>query len=163
MKISKRSSDIGGQRKVGFSLSIDDLFYVHRAQTGRTTDVHTCSFSSTLAYNSKKRICQPLTLQLTLNDILVEFPFFKHSHLDDTHVSVPAFPSGTNWKLHNVPVIPMFTKKIITNLDFSKSGNCESQISYILSELYNINPQESGFPDCRKASPVVPVFKNFGK
>ena len=56
-KISKRNSDIGGQRKVSqlklFSLSIDDLFYIHRAQTGHTADVHTCSFSSMLAYNSK--------------------------------------------------------------------------------------------------------------
>ena len=62
-------------------------------------------------------------------------------------------------------------KKVTTNLDLSEvSGpdcilsvvlkNCESELSYILAELFNMCMKESCFPDCCKVSLVVPVFKN---
>ena len=65
-------------------------------------------------------------------------------------------------------------KKFITNLDSSKAlgpdcipvvvlKNCEPEISYILAELFNMCLKESYFPDCWKASSVVPVFKNVGE
>ena len=65
-------------------------------------------------------------------------------------------------------------KKVITNLDSSKmSGpdfipmvvlkNCEPQLSYILTELFNMCLKESCFPDFWKVSLVVPVFKNVGE
>ena len=38
--------------------------------------------------------------------------------------------------------------------------NCESELSYILAELFNKYLKESCFPDCWKISSVVPVFKN---
>ena len=62
-------------------------------------------------------------------------------------------------------------EKDITNLDFSKASspdyipvvvlkNCDRELSYILVELFNKCLKESCFPDCRKVSSVVPVFKN---
>ena len=38
--------------------------------------------------------------------------------------------------------------------------SCESELSYILAELFNIRLKVSCFPDCWKVSFVVPVFKN---
>ena len=60
------------------------------------------------------------------------------------------------------------------NLDLSKASgpdsipvvvlkNCEPELSYILSELFNKCLKESCFPDCWKVSTVVPVFKNIGE
>ena len=62
-------------------------------------------------------------------------------------------------------------KKVIMNLHLSKmSGphcipvvvikNCESELSYILADLFNMCLKESSFPDYWKVSLVVPVFKN---
>ena len=38
--------------------------------------------------------------------------------------------------------------------------NCESELSYILAELFNMFVKESCFADCWKVSSVVPEFKN---
>ena len=66
-------------------------------------------------------------------------------------------------------------KKVIMNLDLSKASgpdcipvvvlkNCESELSYILAELFNKCLKESCFSDCWKVSSVVPdVFKNVGE
>ena len=65
-------------------------------------------------------------------------------------------------------------RKVITNLDLSKAcrpdcipvvvlKNCEPELSYILTELFNKCLKESCFPDCWKVSSVVPVFKNVGE
>ena len=90
-------------------------------------------------------------------------------------ISLPAFPSRTNLKLHNIPVTPKkMVKKVITNLDLSKAPgpdsisvvvlqNCEPELSYILAKLFNKCLKESWFPDCWKVSSVVPVFKNVGE
>ena len=62
-------------------------------------------------------------------------------------------------------------KKVITNLDSSKASgpdcipvmvlkNCEPELPYILTELTNMCLKESCFPDFRKVSSVVLVFKN---
>ena len=96
------------------------------------------------------------------------------SNLDDSGISLPVFPSRTNLKLHNISVIPKMVKKVITNLDLSKSSdpdcirvvvlkNCEPELSYILGELFNKCLKESYFPDSWKVSSVVPVFKNVGE
>ena len=64
--------------------------------------------------------------------------------------------------------------KIVMNLDLSKASgpdctpvvvlkNCESELSYILAELFNKCLKDSCFPDCWKVSSVVPVFKNVGE
>ena len=38
--------------------------------------------------------------------------------------------------------------------------NCESELSYMLAELFNMCLKESCFIDCWKVSSVVPVLKN---
>ena len=38
--------------------------------------------------------------------------------------------------------------------------NCEPELSYVLSELFNKCLKESCSPDCSKVSSVVPIFKN---
>ena len=97
--------------------------------------------------------------------------FSKNSNLDDSGISLPVSPSRTNLKLHNIYVTPKMVKKVIMNLDFSKASgldciplvvlkNRESELSYILAELFNKCLKESCFPDCWKVSSVFPVFKN---
>ena len=62
-------------------------------------------------------------------------------------------------------------KKVIMYLDSSKAfgphcipmvvlKNCEPEISYILTKLFNICLKESCFQECWKVALVVPVFKN---
>ena len=96
--------------------------------------------------------------------------FSKSSNLDDSGISLPVFPSRTNLKMHNIYVTPKMVKKIIMNLDLSKTSgldcipvlkSCELELSYILAELFNKCLKESCFPYCCKVSLVFPVFKNF--
>ena len=100
--------------------------------------------------------------------------FSKNSNLDDSGISLPAFPSRTNLKLHNIPLFPKMVKKVITNFDSSKASgpdcipvvvlkNCEPELLYILGELFNLCVKESCFLDCWKVLSVVPVFKNVGE
>ena len=98
----------------------------------------------------------------------------KNFDLVDSGISLPVFPSRTNLKLHNISVTPKMVKKVIMNLDLSKTSgpdcipvvvlkNCEPELSYILAELFNKCLKESYFPDCWKIPSMVPVFKNVGK
>ena len=48
--------------------------------------------------------------------------FSKNSNLDVSGISLPVFPSRTNLKLNNIHVTLNLIKKIITNLDISKSA-----------------------------------------
>ena len=97
--------------------------------------------------------------------------FSMNSNLDDSGISLPAFPSRTNLKLDNISVSPKMVKKVVMSLDLSKASgsdyipvvvlkNSEPELSYILAELFNKCLKESCFPDCWKVSSVVPVFKN---
>ena len=103
--------------------------------------------------------------------------FPKNSNFDDSGISLPVFSPRANLKLHNISITPMVVKKVTTNLDSSKASgpdcipvisvvvlkNCESELSYILAELFSICLKESCFPDSWKVSSVVPVFKNVGE
>ena len=100
--------------------------------------------------------------------------FSKNSNLDDSGISLSAFLSRSNRKLHNIYVTPKMVKKVIMNLDLSNvSGrdcnpvvvlkNCEPELSHMLAELFNKCLKESCFPDCWKVSSVVHVFKNAGE
>ena len=100
--------------------------------------------------------------------------FSLNSNLDDSGVSLPVFPSGTNLKLHNISVTPKMVRKVVMNLELSKASgpdcipvvvlkNCEPELSYILAELFNKCLKECCFPDWWKVSSVVPVFKNVGE
>ena len=64
-------------------------------------------------------------------------------------------------------------RKVVINLDLSKAAgpdcipvvflkNCDSELFYMLAELFNKCLKEPCFPDCWKVSSVVPVFKNVG-
>ena len=46
--------------------------------------------------------------------------FSKNPNLDDSGISLPAFPSRTNLRLHNISVTPKMGKKVIMNHDLSK-------------------------------------------
>ena len=65
-------------------------------------------------------------LLLLIKQKCLEKAFFKNSNLDDSSISLPAFPSRINLKLHNIHVTPKLIKKVITNLDLLKAGvpNC---------------------------------------
>ena len=100
--------------------------------------------------------------------------FSLDSNFDDLGASLPVFPARTNLKLHNISVTPKMVRKVVMNLDLSKTSgldcipvvvlkNCEPELSYILAELFNKCLKESCFPDCWKVSSVVPVFKNLGE
>ena len=76
--------------------------------------------------------------------------FSKNSNLDDSHISLHAFPSRTNLRLHNIHVTPKLVKKVIINLDLSNTSGpdcislvflkkCEPGISYILAELFDVS------------------------
>ena len=80
--------------------------------------------------------------------------FSLNSNLDDSGISLPAFPSRTNLKLHNISVTPKMVRKVIMNLGLSKASgpncipvvvlkNCELELSYILAELFNKCLKES--------------------
>ena len=62
-------------------------------------------------------------------------------------ICLPVFPSRTNLKLHNIYVTLKMVKKVITNLDSSKTSgpdcipvvvlkNCEPELFYIPPELF---------------------------
>ena len=53
---------------------------------------------------------------------LVAENFSKNSHLDDSGISLPAFPSRTNLKLYNISVTPKMVEKVIMKLDLPKAS-----------------------------------------
>ena len=70
--------------------------------------------------------------------------FSKNSNLDDSGISLPAFPSRTKLKQHNISLTPKMIKKVILNFDMSKASdpdfipvvvlkNCQPELSYILA------------------------------
>ena len=100
--------------------------------------------------------------------------FSKNYNPDDLGISLPAFLSRTNLKLHNISVTPKMVTVVITTLDWSKvSGpdfipvvvlkNCDPELSYILAELFKMCLKNSCFLGCWKVSTVFPVFKNVGQ
>ena len=85
--------------------------------------------------------------------------FFKKSNLEYFGISLPAFPSRINRKLHNISVTPKVVKKVVTNLDSSKAPgpdcvpvfgmkNLELELSYILAEFFNMYLKKSCFGCC---------------
>ena len=103
---------------------------------------------------------------------LLNFP--ENSNLDDSGISLPVFPSRTNFKLHNISVTPKMVKKVIMKLDLSKASgpdcipvvdlkNCEPELCYTLAELFNKCLTKSSLLDCWKVSSMVPIFKNVRK
>ena len=96
---------------------------------------------------------------------LIPKNFSKNSNLDDSDVSLPAFPSLTDLKLNNILVTPELMKKVTFTLDSTKVSvtdhipvvvlkKCKPEFSWIYVS------KGICFPDCRKVSSVVPVFKS---
>ena len=92
-------------------------------------------------------------------------------NLDNSGISLPVFSSRTNVTLHTIFVTLKMIKKVMTSLNLSQVSRpdcipvvvfkkCESEVLYILAELFNMCLKESSFPDCWKFSLVVPIFKN---
>ena len=93
--------------------------------------------------------------------------FSKNSNLDDSAISLTAFPSRTKLKLHNISVTLKMVKKVVKNLDSSKAcspdcipvvalNNCES-------ELFNMCMKESCFPDWWKSHQWSLYLRMLGK
>ena len=100
--------------------------------------------------------------------------FSKNSDLNDSGISLHVFPSRTNLKLHSISVTPKMVKKVITNLDMLKASgpgcieavvlkNCESELLYILAQLFNKCLRKTCFWYCWKVLLVVPAFKTVGE
>ena len=81
-----------------------------------------------------------------------EFQICYKKEFYDSGISLPAFPSITNLKLHNISVTTNLVKKVITNLDSSKMPgtdfipvvvlkNCEPKLSYKLTELFYVSEE----------------------
>ena len=97
--------------------------------------------------------------------------FYKNADLDDSSISLPAFPSRTSLKLCNISVSPKLVQKVITKFDSSNASgpdcipvvvlkNCEPALSYILVELFNTCLNKFCFRGCWKVSSVVSAFQN---
>ena len=100
--------------------------------------------------------------------------FLEYSNLDDSVNSLPAFPSRTNLNMHNISASLRLVKRVTTNLVLSKTSDrdsfpvavlrkCETELSYILVELFTVCLTESFLTDCWKVFSTVLVFKNVGK
>ena len=85
--------------------------------------------------------------------------FSEKSNLYNLGISLPVFLSRITLKLHNISITAKMVKNVITNHDSSKTSglhcitvvvlrNCQSELSYILAELFNMCLKESFFPDC---------------
>ena len=79
-------------------------------------------------------------------------------NLDHSDISLPASPSRTNLKVHNILVTPKLVK-VITNPDLSKTPgpDCismvvlktgKSDLSHILADLFDMFLKESCFSEC---------------
>ena len=91
--------------------------------------------------------------------------FSKVFNLDDSGIFLPVFPSRTNLKMYNYSVTPKMVKKVMTNLDLSKTSgpdcipvvvpnHCEPELSYKIAELFIKRLKESCFLDCSNVSLV---------
>ena len=96
--------------------------------------------------------------------------FSENSNLDDSGISLPAFPFRSNLKLHNIHVTPKLVKKVMTRLDSLKvsSPDCISVLLLEkcqpeLSHIHTSGTLQYVFEDCWKVLSLSPVFKNVGE
>ena len=64
--------------------------------------------------------------------------FSKNSNLDESGISLPVFPSRTNWELHNISVILKMVWKVIINFDLSKASGADC-IPVVVPETVKLN------------------------
>ena len=58
----------------------------------------------------------------------------KNSSLDDSDISLPVFPTGTNLKLHYISITPKMVKKVM-NLDLSKASGPDCILVVVIKNL----------------------------
>ena len=58
--------------------------------------------------------------------------FCKNSNLEDSGIPLPAFPSRTNLKPHNISITPKMVKKVIRNRDSSKASGHDCILEVVL-------------------------------
>ena len=63
--------------------------------------------------------------------------FSKNSNLDDSGISLPAFPSRTTLKLHNIFVTLKMVCKVVMNLDLSKASGLDCIPVVVLKNCRN--------------------------
>lgn len=84
----------------------------------------------------------------------VSWNLFRESNLDYSIISIPAFPSQTILKLHNIPATPMMVRRITTNLHSLKALDPDGvevrtwSYIYILANLFNMHLRASYFSNC---------------
>ena len=71
--------------------------------------------------------------------------FCKNYNLNDSGISLPVSPSKTDIKQRNIRLTPKLVKMIITALDFSKMAGPETQLLYMLADLFRMCLKESCF------------------
>ena len=90
--------------------------------------------------------------------------FCKNFHLDDSGISLPAFPARIKLKMHNISITLKLIEKVIINLDLSKGSGTlyiplvvrrkyESELSYILAELFSMGLWEFNKTNYSKNGP----------
>ena len=58
----------------------------------------------------------------------------KNSSLDDSDISLPVFPTGTNLKLRYISITPKMVKKVM-NLDLSKASGPDCILVVVIKNL----------------------------
>ena len=79
--------------------------------------------------------------------------FLENANLDNSSVSLPAFPPRTNLKLHNIPVT---AKMVLCPSKVSSYSfipvvvlkSFEPELLFMLADLFCMCQKESCFPDC---------------
>ena len=101
--------------------------------------------------------------------------YSKNSNLDDSGISLPAFPSRTNLKLANVDVTPNLVKKVIANFDSYKASHLDFFSSGVFEKLWSWTSIHTGwtrqylclrklcFSYCLNVLPVVLVYEDFAE
>ena len=95
-----------------------------------------------------------ITLKSSFEPWLFAEIISENANLDDSGISLPAFPPRINLKLHNIPVTDKTIKKVISDLDSSKAPgldyipmvflkNCRPELSCILHGVVNMLLKES--------------------
>ena len=65
------------------------------------------------------------------NARLFSYIFSEDSNLDGPGSSLPAFPYGSNLKMHNIPSISNIIKKVIYDFDWMKANEIRPKLLYI--------------------------------
>ena len=89
--------------------------------------------SAVLFYSTAQTCCR---LHLIKQNCLLKL-FSRNTNLGDSNISLSLFFSRTNLKLHNISVTPKMVRKVITNLDLSKTCGPDCIPRVVLKNCYS--------------------------